>query len=203
MRKSKEENRRQIMDAAYPLLKEKGFETVSIMDICKSASVSRSSFYTVFRNREELVSSFFSFSEPQYRGMLSRLLGLTTPYEQFLSAVSIYFDRYAEAGPYLLSEILKINVADYQGIFEDNIHRREVYVTLIEKCQKEGYIENKQPAPDLYLALCSHSVGILYLWCAAKGDFELKETALAQVESILDVLPKYRVYSKNDITLSI
>ena len=51
------ESRKRIFDSAMKLINNKGFENVSISDICKSAKCSVGTFYHYFPSKDDLIMS--------------------------------------------------------------------------------------------------------------------------------------------------
>lgn len=52
---SAEETRKKLLNAAISLLHEKGFAAINVDDITTKAGVSKGSFYTYFKRKEDIV----------------------------------------------------------------------------------------------------------------------------------------------------
>lgn len=74
MRKRNGRKRQAIIDAAYGLFREKGFEKTSVSDICARAGGSKATIYSYFDSKEKLfVECMFSLSENYLLGIFSDL----------------------------------------------------------------------------------------------------------------------------------
>lgn len=99
--------RRAILDAAAKLTKEKGFEKVSVRDICRCAGVTTGAFYHHFTSKEDLLNQGFAsmdaFMERALEGSealppLERLEKLLRLYAAFMEdqgweTVALYYGR--------------------------------------------------------------------------------------------------------------
>ncbi|QWA10013.1 TetR/AcrR family transcriptional regulator [Sodalis ligni] len=53
------DNRRRILDAAAQLMREQGFENVSIADVTKAAGLTHGAFYNHFKSKDDLIAKVF------------------------------------------------------------------------------------------------------------------------------------------------
>lgn len=53
-------NMKLIVDTAISLFKEHGYQNVSVNEICKSANIPRSSFYTIFSGKKDIINYVLS-----------------------------------------------------------------------------------------------------------------------------------------------
>lgn len=76
MRKRSDQKRQAILDAAYGLFREKGFEKTSMAQICIRAGGSKATLYSYFPSKEELfVECMFAHAESYLEGVLADLQG--------------------------------------------------------------------------------------------------------------------------------
>jgi len=64
--------RRLLRDALLDLVLERGWDEVSVLDVCERADVGRSTFYTHFADREALLLSGYDDLRQQLRGEIQR-----------------------------------------------------------------------------------------------------------------------------------
>ena len=67
------ETRNLILSAALDLIAQKGYESVTVHDICEKAGVSRSTFYNHFTSKEQIAIEEFQKIDNFYMEMLPKL----------------------------------------------------------------------------------------------------------------------------------
>ena len=109
--------RQAILDAAYGLFSEKGFERTSVSDICARAGGSKATIYSYFASKEELfVECMFSLAENYLEGTLCQL---QSPADNLLSVLQDFgesFLRLACSPEMISARRLMIAEADRAGV---------------------------------------------------------------------------------------
>ncbi len=72
--------RRMLRDALIALILERGWDETSVQDVCERADVGRSTFYTHFADKEELLTSGFDSLRKELRAGHAALSGGTSPH---------------------------------------------------------------------------------------------------------------------------
>ncbi len=150
----------QLAAAAFELFSERGFEAVTIDDIAGHAGVTKGSFYSHYRSKQEIVHAACAH---YYRGYQRRvheaLAGLTDPLERLtrvleLSVRTCVIDR---GNRVFTTEVFALLLQDdevRQGWtqFYDTV--REMYVGLAMAAEAAGQLEMRdvRAAVDLMLA---------------------------------------------------
>lgn len=133
-----QETERKILNAALSLMRERGFDRVSIRDICKEAGITTGAFYHHFPSKEALLESGFAPLDDFMRSALEghgseppdqRLWRILSAYAQFMEHGGELIGRYyqrriAEPGArsmdatrYTLSAMLEcFRQADREGV---------------------------------------------------------------------------------------
>ncbi len=73
--------KRTLRDALVALILERGWDTIRVQDVCDRADVGRSTFYTHFADKEELLLSGFDDLKVQLKGLaeIGKPLGFVRP----------------------------------------------------------------------------------------------------------------------------
>lgn len=61
------ESKRHILETAFTLTEEKGFDTLTIQDICKAAEVSVGAFYHYFASKEALILEWYGVADEYFQ----------------------------------------------------------------------------------------------------------------------------------------
>ena len=67
-------NTEAIVNSALELFKRNGYVNVSVSDICRAASVPRSSFYSIFAGKEEIITYLLRNLKDDYQSVFSEFL---------------------------------------------------------------------------------------------------------------------------------
>ena len=177
----------QIIEAAIELYKERGYENVSVKDICDRLSLTRGAFYYHFKSKDEILDNYFLFSDNLAINEILPLISTKKYIEQFYYFFDMYLERTFTAGHDIFGQIIKRNIDKNGKIFSPkDINMRGVYSSLIEEAQNTGEILNRTP-PDLLVDTIVYIAdGIALVWCIQKGDFDY----IAESKKILDELFK-------------
>lgn len=185
-------NRETISAAALELFKEKGFDGVGVSEICRRANVPRSSFYSVFGGKEDIIIYMLRNLKEDYTAMFSELLGA----ENDLCRIWMLYDRYlslaTEFGPDLTGALLALELKSPIGILDLFYAFNKWFVKLIRSCQRQGMIRNPNRPEDIVTLGVRIALGAAYEWSRTNGSFDLRETALREHEILYDVPDEYR-----------
>ena len=181
-----------IVNTALELFKSKGYVNVSVSDICRAASVPRSSFYSIFAGKEDIITYLLRNLKDDYQSVFSEFLNAKND----LDRIWLLYDRYLtlamEFGPDLTGTLFSLELQKPVGVFEFFDAFNEWFVKLIRNCQEAGLIRNKNRPEDIVVLGVRIAVGAAYEWCLTGGGFDLREVALAEHEILYDVPPEYR-----------
>ena len=185
-------NTEAIVNSALELFKRNGYVNVSVSDICRAASVPRSSFYSIFAGKEEIITYLLRNLKDDYQSVFSEFLNAKND----LDRIWLLYDRYLtlamEFGPDLTGALFSLELQKPVGVFEFFDAFNDWFVKLIRNCQEAGLIRNKNRPEDIVVLGVRIAVGAAYEWCLTGGSFGLREVALAEHEILYDVPPEYR-----------
>ncbi len=187
-----------IYNAAMDLLKEYGYEYITVKNICKLADVSTGSFYHYFKSKDDLMSNFFFEA---YRKFSQE--GKLTPKENILDNILLFFVLYSEFcqeqgldfirnfyTPFNRSMDMR-QLIDHEG--KSSLPSMAVAINYILEAQKRGILADTIPAQRLADDLCTIEKGCIYEWCVSDGDFNIRDL----VERLLkNYLSSYRIDSQ-------
>lgn len=143
MKKRSDVKRQAILDAAYALFREKGFEKTSVAEINARAGGSKATIYSHFRSKEEIfVECMFALAERYLEGTLGDLQGPTDDVIAALQAFGESFLRLVCSAEMVSLRRLMIAEAERAGIgklFYEKLKRiREQVALFIAKVMADG-----------------------------------------------------------------
>lgn len=184
------ETRRKIFNTAAQLITEKGFDHVTVEEICKKSGVAKGLFYHYFNSKADIVIETYMDVDNKFSAEVMALPA-TTPYDRVIYAVS-FQARYAKAkGLEFVKQIYKHQLDTGTAFF---ISEDRAFFRLIRDAIREGQQKNQLrsdfSAEVLTRLVLSISRGITYDWCLHDGDYDIEEVMR---RSFLMLLPSFEV----------
>jgi len=183
------ETKLKIFGIAIALFKEKGFDSVTIRDICAASSISKHTFYYYFASKDELLLSFRAIPESLHADYLQNILAAENYFEQYMLLTTRMTDFFISMGPEISKRIISLNVTCKTDSLEKIRHHRikDVETDILRKAQTAGEIRNQSEVH----ALVGVSFGLLFSavfhWSMGGGAFDLPAFARTAIENALDV----------------
>ena len=189
-------NTDKIVNAALQLFKEKGYANVSVSDISRAAGIPRSSFYSLFASKDEVIIYVLQGMKGDYQDILSRLASAKNDLERIWMIYDRYLQLTMEFGPDLTSTLMELELREKIGIFDFTEFLAPWLAKFVKNCQDAGFIRNQNRPEDIVVLGMRIAIGAAYEWCRSGGEFNLRQRALSEHEILYDVPPEYRIYNK-------
>lgn len=186
-------NREQIINAAVFLFKRKGYHNVSINEICKEAGIGRSSFYTVFSGKREIISALFASKTQDLNSVFQDFIDAKNDFERIWCLYEQDLRLAEELGPALTGAILSMELTDSLGIYGKMDTVNNWLISLARNAQASGIIKCTCPAETIVPIVSDLMLQVIFNWCRCKGDFSLREKARFYAETIFDLAPEHRI----------
>lgn len=189
---SSSKNTDAIVSAALELFKSWGYVNVSVSDICRAAGVPRSSFYSIFAGKEEIITHLIRNLKDDQQAVFAEFINAKNDLERIWALYDRYLSLAMEFGPELTGTLLSLELQKPVGLFKLFNSFNEWFAKLITNCQRQGLIRNKNRAEDIVTLGIRIAVGATYEWCLTGGGFDLREVAISEHESLYDVPQEFR-----------
>ncbi len=176
----REQIKEHIYKVAMQLLKEYGYEYITVKNICTMADVSTGSFYHYFKSKDDLISNFFleAYAKFSQEGKLKP--GEDT-IENILQFFFLYSDFCQEQGLDFIRNFytpfnrsMDMNPAPKAGgkCRLPSLLETERYIT---EAQEKGVLSDRISAGQLADDLCTIEKGCIYEWCVTNGEFRIRD----------------------------
>ncbi len=184
--KSKETKAR-IFKAAKDILRKKGYEELSIKNICEEAGVSNGSFYHHFKTKDDLLSYYIE-EQPGINPDLSELPADAKDAKETIIYVYINYVRYCEE---LGVEFMSNYYTPKNQSLNPLIRTERPYpiVTVqnyIRKCIDAGIIAPKVSLDALSTDIRMIVIGNVFEWCLKQGKADFEENMRRSLKIYLD-----------------
>lgn len=193
--------RDKIMETAMNLFREKGFDNVSIAEICEKSGCAVSTFYYQFESKYALSAELFSRKMAFNDERIAQVLSKSSPWEQLFLIHESFMLKHTQMGLDMSIRVLEYVLND-ETIFKDskdNVYMCNMVVPIIKRAQDEGEIRNLTDPEELMQAAYSMINGIAFLWSADRGSYDISEKLRAMMETLYDVRPDLRKATKIQI----
>ena len=184
--KSKETKGR-IFRAAKTILQEKGYEALSIKNICEEAGVSNGSFYHHFKTKDDLLSYYIE-EQPSIN---PDLLALPEDSEEAKTAIiHVYLNYVSYCRELGLTFISNYYTPKNQSL-NPNIRTERPYpiVTVhkyIQKAVDAGVVKLKQSLEDITTDIRMIVIGNVFEWCLKDGEADFEGNMRRSLQAYLD-----------------
>ncbi|MBQ9066117.1 MAG: TetR/AcrR family transcriptional regulator [Clostridia bacterium] len=187
------ENKQKVMDTALTLFQEKGVEEVSVREICEAAGVPRSSFYTIFSGKEDILAAQVENVKMDFESMMPAFLQASSDFERIWFLTDAYIKLAVQFGPNMTKAALKMELEgrlNFLGFIESF---NDWLITLIGNCQKNGIIGNPSDPADLLRIQLDLSKGVLLDWARNDGSYDIEDRIRQSFYRLLLVPEEYQL----------
>ncbi|NLE14783.1 MAG: TetR/AcrR family transcriptional regulator [Spirochaetales bacterium] len=174
------------------LFKEKGYEAVTVNDICTACDITKTTFYYHLSSKQDILLQLYDVIVDNLTPMLRQMIHLDSSWEQIKLLFEHLITAFIALGPDLNSQLLIVNLQRKERALDVRTNLQEIAVDLIAQGQKRGQIRNTNDPASLYAAAAYMFTGYEYMWCTLRGEFAWKDLFFASLESLLDIEPKLR-----------
>lgn len=175
-RKERDDLKNQIMDAAWELFLEKGYENTTVNDIIRKVGTSKGGFYYYFKAKEELLNVLYAMFDREYEKFyknMDKTLDSLLQLKMLIQCVSYFIETNVSVE--LLSAMYQWQLAEKE---QDNFWGADrAYIQIVKKIIVEGQ-ERGEIRTDILVDELTHHVlllerGVMMDWCVQKGAFSI------------------------------
>jgi AcrR family transcriptional regulator len=180
--------RQKIRDAARSLVQQKGYEGVTIDEICAEVGVTKGTFYNYFNSKVQLILDDIALDNLYYRNKLRSQVSKLQPGLAKLIAFIRLAMAYENGKDVEFTRLsYRLRIANPKKTFPLYPDKREFYKIieeLIIEGQSCGEIRQDLSSSQLATSVLYSVRGVVYSWCLPDTDFNLEEIS----EDLFEVL---------------
>ena len=181
-----------IADAAVGLFRDRGYETVSVGDICAAAGVARSSFYRAFSCKNDIIRRIFEHTDANSIVSVEELLAAENDFDRMWIIGDRYISLSRSLGPELSNTFMCMTARGEIDLLALGHSVDSWFIRLTRNCQKTGIIRSREPAELLGPLMVDMVYHELYVWGAHKGNYPIRARSRRVTEALVDLAPEYR-----------
>ena len=189
MRTKDEENeqrqRQQILNTAWQLFYQKGYQNTTMEDILRGARCSKGRFCYYFHAKAELLDSLYEIFDQKYIELYGLICREAHARDQLLEINRYMFQFLSnEIGAELLTSLYISQLSGTTGISfwgEERAVRR-ILSSIVSQGQKLGQLTTKLDCGQIVTDIIEEERSLLISWCLAKGEYDLTEDSMPKME---------------------
>jgi len=186
-----EETRRRLFQAAMDLLVKKGYDRVTVDDICARAGVSKGTFYHHFKSKDQAIVEEFLKIDCYYREVLPQLAEVRELEERMALFCRLTLRYIREKGKNMIKVAYGSQIAPSRRASPVASRQRELYAIvegMIREAQLRGEARGDLSSMELAETVIRCIRGLVYDWCLQDGRFDLEEAGEAMIRVLAEGL---------------
>ena len=185
-------------EAAVRCFRTKGYDEVSVNDICREADIARSTFYRVFSNKKDVIRYRFEHTDVNQIVSIEELLAARNDFDRMWVIGDRYISLCCELGPTFCAAMMKLTLAGEIDMLQVAHSVDAWFVRLTRNCQQTGIIRSHEPPELLGPLFVDLEYQTLYEWCRSQGEYPVRAQARRRAEMLANLAPEYR-WSKEQL----
>lgn len=180
-----------IVNAAWELFNEKGFENTTIEDVVKRAGTDEHSFYEFFSCKDDLEHTLADLFDDKYAGLMLSMDPHFSQYEKLLYLNRELFNLIENQVPFnLVSHIYVSKPAQQREMLNQDRFYYKLIAKIIADGQETGEFTTDDSSQNLADTYASLERGMIYNWCVKEKKESLVESGQKLLPIYLDKLLK-------------
>jgi AcrR family transcriptional regulator len=184
--RKKGRTRVEIYNAAMNLFLRRGFDSVTIEDICESADVARATFFLHFPAKEALLIEYGNRANDELAAALGEYRGSATA--AIRMALKMMAER-AARHPDVVRLVIREVLARPRVLSEHDESAADLVnllATVIRRGQKSGEFRRRTEPTVAALTACSAFFALIYTWVRQDGKIDIESAVAATLDIILN-----------------
>lgn len=183
--------KKKIRKVALNLINEKGYDNVTLKEICEASGINKHTFYYYFDSKDDLLNKYYKIPCQLTSNDLATIMTADSNVEKLWMLNKIFIDFIESSGVTIVKQIVIKNLNDCNiGTFKVNNDRKQILkiqIDIVKKAQENGEILNKT-RPDVLVTLLFQQLHATAVrWCFKNGSFDFEYISRYFFEVILDV----------------
>lgn len=183
-----QQTKERLLTAAVSLVKEHGYQKVSVQQICRQASVAKGTFYLYFNSKSEIIFEILSelnkqmFSKKAWQSDLS-------PKDKLLDYVCYYLNFVTHQGVDLSREILRIILGEGPDPAQvGSLSHEQRIAEILTQGLSQSFWALSLSVEDTTDIIQSMLFGLVMSWCSDGGEFDICKRGAQMMEIFLSGL---------------
>ncbi len=180
---------KKIYQTSLTLFSKKGYDRVTISEICRKSGVSLGTFYIHFKSKDAVIMEHFMAINklirdevipvlPEIDSRIDKLKFLCASVSRYMDNLGVDFIKVVMQSQISAGRKDPVMAAE-RGILFNTV------LEQIDECLKVGILKDDTDATEITRFIMMSYRGILYEWCLKDGSFDLTAAGDRMVQTIL------------------
>ncbi|MGD0856007.1 MAG: TetR/AcrR family transcriptional regulator [Dehalococcoidia bacterium] len=178
---------------ALSLFSEKGYDAVSVSEICKKAGYTKGAFYNSFTSKHDILVIQLQEVDEFHRIVFKTMPADFGPTQKIIHFITQTAKKFDEIGYAVLKSLYLAELSPSSSVHYTLNTERPVYSGLkqiIEEGQRTG-VFNPDSEPEKIVAQILHYIrGVLFEWTLSNGGFDLCKEFQHMIDN-LEIIKQY------------
>lgn len=175
---SKQNVKKRIVDAAWELFYEKGYDDTTVDDIIRLSNTSKGSFYYYFASKDSLLDTLANILDDYYEELEEKLDPDMNSYQKLLYLnyhAHLFIEKKVDTS--ILASLYSAQLVSKGN--RNLLDQNRKYYKLISKIVEEGHVRNQinrdKSIMEItkYYSICERA--LVTAWCMKRGGYSLAE----------------------------
>lgn len=171
-------NRIKILNAAWKLFEEKGYENTTVDEIIEETQTSKGTFYHYFKSKDDLLSLFSYIFDERYEELSRKLDVDMNSFDKLMVLCDECFSTIEN--DYSIDLVARMYSSH---LFAKNskhlLDKNRIYYKLLRNVitegQQRGHIRDDLSPAEIIKAYTIAERGLIYDWCVCSGEYSLRD----------------------------
>lgn len=178
-----QKTRNRVYNTAIRLMQTKGFDNITVEEICAKAGVSIGSFYNRFKSKYDLLSAIFNEADVYFQNVVVEQLQKV---ETTRGKILLFFEHYGSYNTSCGVDFVKHFYHVQNKIFiTKGRQMQNILQQIISRGQENDDIRRDLPTEEIVQYLFIAARGVVFDWCQHDGQYNLSEYLVKYMELML------------------
>lgn len=158
-----------IINTSLKLFSEKGYDNVSVNEICSTCTITKPTFYYHFKAKEDVIFAHFNNILKSVADKLQTIDANTSGHDILITTFNLIFEAFTAPGYDFVQTLISGSLKNIEKnlYFPESLEKH--IVLCIKKGQKDGSIANATEPETLFNSCYHMFMGYLLFWCQHHG----------------------------------
>lgn len=174
-----------IYRAAMSLVEKKGFNNITVKEVCEKAGVSVGSFYNYFNSKDDILYEIFNKADNYFQHTVGKKINGANAKEKIINFFMYYAD-YCKRDKF--DQLKQIYNTSNVMFIKKGRYMQEVLKKIVDEGIQSGEISTDMSSDEVVRFLFIALRGVIFDWCLHDGTYDLVQFAKDYTERLLKCL---------------
>ena len=180
MKKNDKNTRGKIINAAWDLFYEQGYDDTTVEEIVEESGTSKGSFYHYFSGKDALLSSLSDLFDDKYQELIPTLEEDMDSFDKLMylnQELFLMIDNSVSLDLVARMYSSQLVTAGEKHLMDHNRLYYKLLRQIVSEGQKKGELRDDATVNEIVKAYALCERALIYDWCISNGDYSLSQYA--------------------------